>query len=121
MRRTDYTRAMTESEKRAVLTVSLMAAFADGAKHDRERDELRRIAEGLASEGLNLPSLYQDVLMKRVSLPAVVAELKSTEAQQLAYEMAVCVCDADGIHSEVEKRFLESLRAAFAMPAEAGA
>jgi uncharacterized protein (DUF697 family)/tellurite resistance protein len=111
---------MTESEKRSILTISLMAAFADGAKHERERDEVRRIAEGLATDGLHLPSLYQDVLMKRVSLPAVVAELKSTEAQHLAYEMAVCVCDADGAQSEVERRFLESLRAAFKMPAEAG-
>jgi len=111
---------MTESEKRAILTLSLMAAYADGAKHERERDEVRRIAEGLAGEALNMPSLYQDVLMKRVSLPAVVAELKSTEAQHLAYEMAVCVCDADGAQSEAERRFLESLRAAFGMPAEAG-
>ena len=119
LRRLDYF-LMTESEKRAVLTVSLMAAFADGAKHEREREEVRRIAEGLATDGLHLPSLYQDVLMKRIQLPAVVAELKSTEAQHLAYEMAVCVCDADGAQSDVERRFLESLRAAFGMPAEAG-
>ena len=110
---------MTESEKRAVLTVSLMAAFADGAKHERERDEVRRIAEGLATEGLHLPSLYQDVLMKRVALPAVAAELKSPEAAQLAYEMAVCVCDADGAQSPLERQFLESLRAALGTPAEA--
>ena len=111
---------MTESEKRAILTLSLMAAYADGAKHERERDEVRRIAEGLATDGLHMPSLYQDVLMKRVSLPAVVGELKSTEAQHLAYEMAVCVCDADGAQSEAERRFLAELRATFGMPAEAG-
>ena len=111
---------MTESEKKAVLTVSLMAAFADGAKHDREREEVRRIAEGLATEGLHLPSLYQDVLMKRVSLPAVLAELKSEEAQHLAYEMAVTVCDADGALSDAERRFLGDLRAAWKMPADAG-
>ena len=111
---------MTESEKRAILTVSLMAAYADGAKHERERDEIRRIGEGLASDGLHMPALYQDVLMKRVSLPAVVTELKSQEAQHLAYEMAVCVCDADGALSAAEKAFLESLRAAFRMPPEAG-
>jgi uncharacterized protein (DUF697 family)/tellurite resistance protein len=111
---------MTESEKRAILTLSLMAAFADGAKHEREREELRRIAEGLAADGLNMPALYQDVLMKRVSLPSVLAELKGTEAQHLAYEMAVCVCDADGAQSETERRFLESLREAFGMPAQAG-
>jgi len=111
---------VTESEKRAILTVGLMAAYADGAKHDRERDELRRIAEGLAGDALHMPTLYQDVLMKRVSLPSVLAELESTEARHLAYEMAVCVCDADGAQSEAERRFLDSLRAEFGMPAEAG-
>jgi uncharacterized protein (DUF697 family)/uncharacterized tellurite resistance protein B-like protein len=111
---------MTESEKRAILTLSLMAAYADGAKHEREREELRRIAEGMASDTLHMPTLYQDVLMKRVSLPSVLAELESTEARHLAYEMAVCVCDADGAQSDAERRFLESLRSEFGMPAEAG-
>lgn len=112
---------MTESETRAIVTLSLMAAFADGDKHERERAEIKRIAEGLASsEAVHLPTLYQDVLMKRVPLAGVVGELKSQEAQHLAYEMAVCVCDADGAQSPAERRFLDELRAAFRMPAEAG-
>lgn len=113
-------RSITESEKRAVLTLTLMAAFADGGKHEREREEIRRIAESLSGEGLHLPTLYQDVLMKRVALSEVLAELKSPEATHLAYEMAVCVCDADGAMSDAERRFLESLRTAWKMPAEAG-
>ena len=59
---------MNENETRAVLTVSLLAAFADGQKHERERSEIRRIAEGLSqSGGVHLPTLYQDVLLKRYS------------------------------------------------------
>jgi uncharacterized protein (DUF697 family)/tellurite resistance protein len=111
---------MTESENRAIVAISLMAAFADGAKHEREREEIRRIAEGLARDGLHLPTLYQDVLTKRVTLESAVAELKSEEANQLAYEMAVCVCDADGAQSEAERRFLVQLRESFGMPAGAG-
>jgi uncharacterized protein (DUF697 family)/tellurite resistance protein len=111
---------MNETETRAIITLSLMAAYADGEKHERERDEVKRIAQGLAAEGLHMPSLYQDVLMKRVSLASLTAQLESTEARHLAYEMAVCVCDADGAQSPAERRFLEELRAAFAMPAEAG-
>ena len=38
------------------------------------------------------------------------AELKSTEAQHLAYEMAVCVCDADGAQNSPESKFLDELR-----------
>ena len=111
---------MTETEKQAILTVSLMAAFADGDKHERERDEIRRIAQGLAAEATSMPSLYQDVLMKRVSLPALAAQMQSIESRHLAYEMAVCVCDADGTLTPVEHAFLESLRTALAMPGEAG-
>ena len=72
---------MTESETRAIVAISLMAAFADGDQHEREREEIRRIAEGFARDGLSLPTLYQDVLMKRVSLESAVRELKSEEAQ----------------------------------------
>ncbi len=69
---------MSPSETQSVLTVSLLAAFADGDKHDRERTEIKRIADGLSqAEGIHLPSLYQDVLMKRVSLDSAAAPLAS--------------------------------------------
>lgn len=101
---------MNEQETRAVLTVSLLAAFADGAKHERERAEIKRIAEGLAQDdAVHLPTLYQDVLMKRVTLASVLPQLGSGESRQLAYEMAVCVCDADGAQSEAERAFLAQL------------
>jgi uncharacterized protein (DUF697 family) len=45
----------------------------------------------------------------------VAEALKSAESKQLAYEMAVCVCDADGIHSHAESRFLEEVRAALSL------
>lgn len=113
---------MTESEIKAIVTLSLMAAYADGDKHERERTEIKRIAEGLSAEaGPHLPTLYQDVLMKRVSLASVTGALTSAEARQLAYEMAVCVCDADGKQSEAEQRFLDDVRAALGLAAPAAA
>jgi uncharacterized protein (DUF697 family)/tellurite resistance protein len=113
---------MTEQEIKAVLTVSLLAAFVDGDKHEREREEIKRIAEGLAAdERVHLPSLYQDVLMKRVSVASAASELRSLESKQLAYEMAVCVCDADGAQSVAEQGFLGELRNALNLPASAAA
>lgn len=109
---------MTEQETRAVLTVSLLAAFADGAKHERERAEIKRIADGLAQDdAVHLPTLYQDVLMKRVTLASVLPALGSGDSRQLAYEMAVCVCDADGAQSEAERRFLAQLANALQLDA----
>ena len=111
---------MSPAETQAIVKLSLLAAFADGDKHDREREEIKRIAEGLSeADGLNLPAFYQDVLMKRVSLADVASTLTSRDAKQLAYEMAVCVCDADGTQSEREKTFLADVRSSLGMASSA--
>jgi uncharacterized protein (DUF697 family)/tellurite resistance protein len=107
---------MTAEETRAILSLALMAAFVDGDKHARERAEIRRIADNLTqADGVHLPSLVQDVLMKRVQLAGIAAALPGADVRQLAYEMAVCVCDADGLHSPAELRFLEEAKAALAL------
>jgi len=113
---------MAPEEKRAVLTLCLLASFADGKKHERERAEIRRVAEGFQeSDVVHLSTLYQDVLMQRVTLPDVVVQLESAEAKRLAYEMAVCVCDADGALSDAEQRFLADASAALGLDAGASA
>jgi uncharacterized protein (DUF697 family)/uncharacterized tellurite resistance protein B-like protein len=103
---------MNPEQQKSILAIALYAAFADGAKHDREREEIRRIAESLGGEAgaADLARLYQDVLLKRISLDAAAA-LQDPGERQLAYEMAVCVCDADGRQSEAEQRFLNDLKA----------
>ncbi|HEY9100086.1 MAG TPA: DUF533 domain-containing protein [Thiobacillus sp.] len=104
---------MNPAQQKNILAIALYAAFADGAKHDREREEIRRIAESLGTDtgAPDLARLYQDVLLKRISLEAAVAALVDPGERQLAYEMAVCVCDADGRQSEAEQRFLNELKA----------
>ena len=109
---------MTDQEQAAVLTISLMAAFADGAKDERERAQIRTIAETLSvGADINVAALYQDVLLKRRSLADAAAALGSPETRQLAYEMAVCVCDADGAHNAAEQKFLDDLRGALGLEA----
>lgn len=114
---------MNEREQRALLTLCLMAAFADGGKDERERAQIKRIAENLApGAAIDLPGLYQDVLLKRRNMDELVAELTSPEARQLAYEMAVCVCDTDGAQVAEEREFLQRLAAALKLdlqPAQA--
>jgi len=102
---------MNEQEQKAILTICLMAAFSDGRKDDREREQIKGIADSLNQESkIDIASLYQDVFLKRCTLDDAAAALTTPEARQLAYEMAVCVCDADGVNSEVEAAFLENLR-----------
>jgi uncharacterized protein (DUF697 family)/tellurite resistance protein len=108
---------MNDEQTRALLTIALLAAYADGHKADAERDEVRRVAEALGAEAgeLNLPALHRDVLLDRIGVAQAAAALKRAEARQLAFELAVGVCDADGLRNEAETRFLADLGAALGL------
>ena len=103
---------MPSEQQNAILAISLFAAFADGVKDEREREQIRQLADSLGNEANvpDLPRIYQDVLLKRISLASAVAALTDPDHRQLAYEMAVCVCNADGRQSEPEQRFLAELQ-----------
>lgn len=103
---------MNLQQQQSVLTIAMLAAFADGTKDDTEREEIRRIAQSLAAEGNmpDLPRLYQDVLLRRTSLESAAAALQDPTHRQLAYEMAVCVCDVDGRQTPTEREFLAHLK-----------
>ncbi|MGE5161062.1 MAG: YcjF family protein [Betaproteobacteria bacterium] len=100
---------MNTADQNALLTIALLAAFADGGKGDAERAEVRRVAESLGSAQVNMAALYQDVLLKRATVASAAGALSSPELRQLAFELAVGVCDADGLRNEAETRFLAEL------------
>ncbi len=103
---------MQAEDQKAILAIALLAAFADGAKDDREREEVRRIADSLASasSAVDLRAIYQEVLMKRLGLDQAVAALGDDGLRHYAYEMALCVCEADGQTTAAERRFLDQLK-----------
>jgi len=114
---------MQSQEQQAILTIALLAAIADNNTDDREREEIKRIAQSLDSEhGVDqLAGIYQDVLLKRTDVTRAAAALTDPELKRLAYEMAVCVCDADGASNATEKQFLQSLRTALSLDASQAA
>jgi uncharacterized protein (DUF697 family)/uncharacterized tellurite resistance protein B-like protein len=103
---------MTLEEQRSILALCLHAAFADGVKDDHEREEVKRIAESLSegTPGLDMARLYQDVLLKRLPLDTAAGTLSDIGQRLFAYEMAVCVCEADGRMSPAERTFLDELK-----------
>jgi uncharacterized protein (DUF697 family)/tellurite resistance protein len=103
---------MLLEEQKSILTIGLFAALADGNKSDAEREEIRSMAQSLAdgTDQADLTRLVQDVLLKRVQLQSVTSALTDSGLRQLAYEMAVCVCDADGRQTDAEKQFLVDLK-----------
>ena len=102
---------MSLEQQQAILTIALFAAFADGENNDQEREQIRALAQSLAKEkGLALiPKIYQEVLLKKINLEEVSTSLTEAEYRKLAYEMAVCVCDADGMTTASERAFLSEL------------
>ena len=93
----------------ALYSICLLAAFADGGKADAEREELKQIGESLLPTDFNAAGIYQKVLLKRTTVALEAAKLDAPEWRHLAYEMAVKVCEADGVTSPAEKEFLGSL------------
>ena len=117
---TTMTNTLTETERVALLTLCVMAAYADGDKDDRERAEVKRIVEGLDAPRLNTVLIYKEALTQPQPIADTVARLESPVARAMAYEMAVCICDADDVLDEREKQFLEKLRSALGLkPASA--
>lgn len=109
--------ALTTSETESILTLCLMASFADGDKHERERQQMKKITDSLAGGEVDFTALYQEVLLNKPEISAVAARLVTPGSRELAYEMAVCVCDADDVCNPAERQFLDQLRSALALPA----
>jgi uncharacterized protein (DUF697 family)/DnaJ-domain-containing protein 1 len=111
---------VNEQETRAILSICLMAAFADGAKDEREREQVRRIAATLTGDReTDLTAITHDVLLKKTAIDEAAAALGSPELRQLAYETAVGVCDADEARSAAESEFLERLQRSLGLSASA--
>jgi uncharacterized protein (DUF697 family) len=100
---------MNATEKESILSLSLLAAFAGGAQSDVERAELKRVSE-VARQRTAPVDLFHRVLSGQATVESAAAALTSAPLRQLAYEMAVCVCEADEALSAKERDFLDRLR-----------
>ncbi len=103
-------------EREAIATICLMAAFADGNKDDAERNRLKEIFDSLG-ESFS-PALYSNVLLGQADLDETAAVLETPVLRQLAYEMAVGICDADGSTIQAEEIFLARLSSALELRKE---
>ena len=100
---------MSTEVREAIATVCLMAAFADGNKDETEAARLQAVFQNL---GMTFsPALYSRILMGQVALEEVVDAIDTPQWRELAYEMALGICDADGKMVPKERAFLDQLRA----------
>jgi len=103
---------LTEQEHKAILCVCILAAYADGTQDEVERAQIERIMNGFAEDHLDVAGAYQEVLGGKLTIGQFATQLQQPSARALAYEMAVCVCQADGALKDPEKQFLSELRQA---------
>ena len=105
---------MTPEQADAVASICIFAALADGQKHPEEREHLKTVFDSL--DGSSHAQVYQRVVLKQTDLAAETAKLDSPELKQLAYEMAVCTTDADGVTTDAERAFLADLAGKLDIP-----
>jgi tellurite resistance protein/uncharacterized protein (DUF697 family) len=104
---------MNESDAKAVATVAVMAALADGSLSSAEQTQL----EALVGR-LGLPSsatLVEQVRSGQVRVAEVVSQLSDASARTMAYDAALAVCSADGTTNDRERSFLSELRTALGL------
>jgi len=111
---------MERTEVDALAALTVLAAIADGATSDAERDRIKAALDGLSGDGdaeeaRLLAGAQRRVLLRQTTVEGEAAKLRSPESRALAFEMAVAVCDADGAHGPQERDFLERLRVALAI------
>jgi uncharacterized protein (DUF697 family)/tellurite resistance protein len=98
---------MTYPEKENVALIAVAAAFCDSRKSEAEREKIRELLGNLDLPGAS--TLVQRVLLNKAPLEATTAALSSPASRALAYEMAVCIVEADGHRNPEEERFLARL------------
>ena len=109
---------MNASEQKAVLTLCLLAASADGVTEDSEKDQLRQLVAAFEASQADLADIYRDILLNSMTMDSAAAALQSDDVRQEAYKLAAGICDADGARSEQETAFLEKLRTALGIRGE---
>lgn len=108
---------MTPQEQQSIIKLCLLAALVDGGKDERERAELERIVQTFPyASNLSLSRLEEEVRERSPALTEIVAGL-SPAVRQPAFELAVCVCNADGAENAPEAAFLADLRRALGLDA----
>ena len=107
----------TDAEINSLFTIALLAALADGRADERERAHLRDVATRIGGNRIDL-ALLDGAHAAAPTISTAVRPLATPEARRHAYEVAVAVVDADGVHDAAEGGFLRDLASALGLPAD---
>lgn len=100
----------TAAEAEGILMVCPVAAFADSAESDTERQAIRAVTESLPQHEKHDTVLFERVLVEQMSCAQAAQSLSCRELRPLAYEIVVSVCEADHVLTQPEKTFRHQLQ-----------
>jgi uncharacterized protein (DUF697 family)/tellurite resistance protein len=104
---------MTPAERDTTAAICLFAAMADGKINPPEQARVQAAIRSLAPPDAQAGSdVYQRVMLGQTDVATEAASLTTPDLRRQAYELAVSVCAADGVTSEAEQSFLNSLASA---------
>lgn len=105
---------MNQEQARAVASICVFAAFADGGQSDSEREKVKEVVGGLGLPGAT--EALRRVMFKETTPDAEAAVLTDEATRVMAWEAALAVCEADGATSAGERAFLDTLAASLKRP-----
>ena len=98
---------MTPTDAEIIITIAAQAAVVDGT---RDATELAQISAAATRLGLsNAEAVVQQAASSPSDVRALAAALSSDDARRSAYEIAVAVCNSDGVAGPKEIEFLQTL------------
>jgi uncharacterized protein (DUF697 family)/tellurite resistance protein len=101
---------MTDSEKKEIAASLIAAACADGHLGPDERQRIGRFMEDLGGG-----DVFRSALANPVAPEQLAQRLTSPDAKRSAYQLAVLVCQADGVLNDKEQEYLGKLRGALGL------
>lgn len=105
-----------DEEQKALLMIAIMAAQCDQEQSEAER---QAIVNTVAGAGPEFDVALRAVRAGEVRLDALARALLTPDKRRLAFAVATAVCNADGASNPAETAFLNSLRDALGLGAEA--
>ncbi|MDZ7631613.1 MAG: DUF533 domain-containing protein [Gemmatimonadaceae bacterium] len=109
---------MTLTDAEVIITIAAQAAVADG---NRNPTELAQITAAATRLGLpNAAAVVARAAAEPEDVAALAASLSTESARRAAYEIAVAVCNADGMADTREVAFLQALSKSLDMGATTG-
>lgn len=106
---------MNNAEKKALLGICLIAAYADGEQSEAEQERIQRTGTGLDLGPLDVPEFYEHAASGLLSVEAFAGSLETRDSRLLAYELALGVCEADAQLNAAERAFLAELQGALGL------